>query len=67
MNLTTRELLYLEDLAKMFESVNKNCTRGMQNTNDPQVKNVLQGLSQNHQQWLQTTATLVQSNGQTLQ
>lgn len=67
MNLTTRELLYLEDLAKMFESVNKNCTRGMQNTNDPQVKNVLQGLSQDHQQWLQMTATLVQNNGQTLQ
>lgn len=67
MNLSTRELLYLEDLAKLFESINKNCTRGMQNTSDPQVKSVLQGLSQSHQQWLQTTATLVQNNGQTLQ
>lgn len=67
MNLSTRELLYLEDLAKMFESVNKNCSRGMQSTTDPQVRTVLQGLSQDHQQWMQTTAMLVQKNGQTLQ
>jgi len=67
MNLSTRELLYLEDLSKLFESINKNCTRGMQSTNDPQVKNILQGLSQDHQQWMQTTAMLVQNNGQTLQ
>ncbi len=64
MNLTTRELLYIEDLAKLFESINKNCSRGMQATSDPQVKNVLQQLSQNHQQWLQTSAQLIQSNGQ---
>lgn len=67
MNLSTRELLYLEDLAKLFESVNKNCSRGMQMTTDQQVRTVLQGLSQDHQQWLQTTSMLVQRNGQTLQ
>lgn len=67
MNLSTRELLYLEDLAKLFESVNKNCSHGIQTTIDPQVRSVLQGLSQDHQQWLQTTARLVQNNGQTLQ
>lgn len=67
MNLTTRELLYLEDLAKLFESINKNCSRGMQGSSDPQVKTVLQQLSQDHQQWLQTSTKLIQSNGQTLQ
>jgi hypothetical protein len=66
MNLTTRELLYLEDLAKLFESINKNCSRGMQSTSDQQVKTVLQQLSQDHQQWLQTSASLIQNNGQTL-
>ncbi len=67
MNLTTRELLYLEDLAKLFESIDKNCSRGMQTTTDPQVKSVLQQLSQDHQQWLQASARLIQTNGQTLQ
>jgi hypothetical protein len=67
MNLSSRELLYLDDLAKLFESINKNCSSGLQNTTDPQVKTLLQGLSQNHQQWIQTTAALVNSNGQTLQ
>lgn len=67
MNLSTRELLYLEDLAKLFESVNKDCSRGIQNTSDPQVKNVLQQLFQDHQRWLQTLAMLIQDNGQPLQ
>jgi hypothetical protein len=67
MNLSTRELLYLEDLAKLFESINKNCSRGLQSTADPQVKTLLTGLTQSHQQWIQTTAGLVNSNGQTLQ
>lgn len=63
MNLTTRELLYLEDLTKLFESVNKNCNRGMQATNDSQVKTLFQGLAQNHQQWMQSVSSIVSSNG----
>jgi hypothetical protein len=54
-------------MAKLFESINKNCSRGMQSTNDQQVKTVLQQLSQDHQQWLQKTAMLIQNNGQNLQ
>lgn len=67
MNLTTRELLYIEDLAKLFESINKNCSRGVQTTSDPMVKTVLQQLSQDHRGWLQTSAKLIQNNGQSLQ
>jgi hypothetical protein len=63
MNLTTRELLYLEDLTKLFESINKNCSRGMQSTNDPQVKSLLQGLAQDHQQWMESISSIVTSNG----
>lgn len=63
MNLTTRELLYLEDLAKLFESINKNCTNGTQSSNDQQVKALLQGLSQDHQQWIQSVSSLVTTNG----
>lgn len=63
MNLTTRELLYLEDLTKLFESVDKNCSRGMQTSNDPQVKSLLQGLSQDHKQWMQSISSIVTSNG----
>ncbi|MDD4599694.1 hypothetical protein SDC9_04198 [bioreactor metagenome] len=63
MNLTTRELLYLEDLTKLFESVDKNCSRGIQTSNDPQVKSLLQGLSQDHKQWMQSISSIVTSNG----
>lgn len=63
MNLTTRELLYLEDVTKLFESVEKNCNRGIQNTSDQQVKALLQGLVQDHQQWTQTISSLVSQNG----
>ena len=63
MNLTTRELLYLEDLNKLFESINKNCLRGMQSTNDPQARKLLQGLAQDHQQWMQTISSIVNTNG----
>jgi hypothetical protein len=63
MNLTTRELLYLEDLAKLFESINKNCSNGTQSSSDQQVKSLLQGLSQDHQQWIQNVSSLVSTNG----
>lgn len=63
MNLTTRELLYLEDLTKLFESVQKNCNRGSQTTTDPQVKSLLQNLSQDQQQWMQSISTIVTHNG----
>ncbi|MBP2643581.1 MAG: hypothetical protein H6Q67_1468 [Firmicutes bacterium] len=62
-NLTTRELLYLEDVTKLFESVEKNCNRGIQNTDDQQIKALLQGLVQDHRQWSQTISSLVQQNG----
>lgn len=63
MDLTTRELLYLEDITKLFESVNKNCTRGAQSTDDPQVRALLQGLSQDHQQWMKSVSNIVTNNG----
>jgi len=63
MNLTTRELLYLEDLSKLFESINKNCTRGAQTTTDSQARTMLQNLSQDHQQWMQSVSSLVITNG----
>ncbi len=63
MNLTTRELLYLEDVSKLFESIQKNCNRGAQSSTDPQVKSLLQSLAQDHQQWTQTISSLVTQNG----
>lgn len=63
MNLTTRELLYLEDVTKLFESIEKNCNKGMQSTADPQVKTALQGLAQDHKQWMQIISSLVTQNG----
>ncbi|BBB91806.1 MAG TPA: hypothetical protein PKA28_08430 [Methylomusa anaerophila] len=64
MNLTTKELLYLEDLGKLFESINQTCIHRAQNTDDQQLKAVLQGLSQDHQQWVQILSNIVINNKQ---
>lgn len=63
MNLSTRELLYLEDLTKLFESVDKNCTANAQMTGDSQVQSLLRSLSQDHQQWMMSLNALVTNNG----
>jgi hypothetical protein len=61
MNLSTRELLYLEDVAKLFESVNKNCSRGIQTSTDPQFKALMQSLKQDHSTWISSVSNLVTS------
>lgn len=63
MNLTTRELLYLEDDAKLFDSIEKNCSRGAQATNDTELESLLQGLAEDHRNWRQTITSIVTSNG----
>ena len=63
MSLSTKELLYLEDVAKLVESVDKNCHTGMQMSNDPQIKSLLHSISQDHHQWMSTISSLVNSNG----
>jgi len=63
MSLSTRELLYLEDVAKLFESVDKNCHTGMQMSNDSQLKSLLQSISQDHHHWISSISSLVNSNG----
>jgi hypothetical protein len=62
LNLSTRELLFLEDTAKLFESISKNCNRGIQMTTDPQLKGLLQNLKQDHDAWVTSISTLVTNN-----
>lgn len=61
--LTSRELLYLEDLSKMFEQMSKTCDFAETNSTDPQFKSFLQSMAQEHRQWIQTTASIVNKNG----
>ncbi len=57
--LSTRELLYLEDSSKLFESIQKTCNHAMQECADPQVKNLIQSMSGPHRQWIQSSASMV--------
>jgi hypothetical protein len=61
-NLTTRELLYLEDMSKMFESFSKVCDSAAGSTQDQQLKSMLQAMSQEHRQWISSTASIVTNN-----
>lgn len=63
--LTTRELLYLEDMSKMFESISKNCDFASSAAVDPQLKSLLQSISQERKQWISATSSIV--NGSKLQ
>ncbi|HHY75535.1 MAG TPA: hypothetical protein GX500_01985 [Firmicutes bacterium] len=55
-NLTSRELLYLEDAGKLFECVAKVCDFAASNAVDPQFKAYLQALGKEHKQWMAATA-----------
>ncbi len=58
-NLTTRELLFLEDVTKMFEAISKNCDFAASSAVDPQFKSLMQTLSSEHKHWISTTASIV--------
>ena len=55
-NLTSRELLYLEDAGKLFESIAKTCDFAASSAVDPQSKAYLQALGKEHKQWMAATA-----------
>jgi len=61
--LSTRELLYLEDSSKIFEAIQKTCQHAMSECSDPQVKSLMQGMSSQHKQWIQSSASLVSKSG----
>jgi hypothetical protein len=58
-HLTTRELLYLEDISSLFESIAKNCDYAAGGAVDPQLKTYCQSLSNEHKQWLSATTSFV--------
>jgi len=55
-HLTSRELLYLEDAGKLFESIAKTCDFAASSAVDPQFKAYLQALRKEHKQWMSATA-----------
>ena len=61
--LSTRELLYLEDSSKIFEAIQKTCQHAMGECTDPQVKSLMQEMSIQHRQWIQSSASLVSRSG----
>jgi hypothetical protein len=56
---TTRELLYLEDMSSLFESIAKNCDYAAGSAVDPQLKSYCQSLGSEHRQWLSATTSFV--------
>lgn len=61
--LSTRELLSLEDTSKIIEAIQKTCQHAMSECTDPQVKSLIQGMSSEHRQWIQSSASLVSRSG----
>lgn len=61
--LSTRELLYLEDTSKIFEAIQKTCQHALSECSDPQVKSLIQDMSSQHRQWIQSSASLVSKSG----
>ncbi len=59
MQLSTRELLYLEDSSKMMEAIQKACQHAMSECTDPQVKSLIQNMSSEHNQSIQSSASFV--------
>ncbi|WP_010249284.1 hypothetical protein [Acetivibrio cellulolyticus] len=60
--LTTRELLYLEDICKLFESTMKNCNFASNSAVDPEFKSFMQSMVTEHNQWITATASIVNKN-----
>jgi len=60
--LTTRELLYLEDMSKLFESIAKTCDTAAQQAVDPEFKAYLQSIANERRQWIAATASIAKSN-----
>lgn len=60
--LTTRELLYLEDMCKLFESTMKNSSFASGSAVDPEFKSFMQSMVTEHKQWITATASIVNKN-----
>lgn len=61
--ISTRELLYLEDTSKIFDTIQKTCQHAMTEVTDSQIKSMLQDMSTQHKQWIQSSSTLVTKTG----
>jgi hypothetical protein len=61
-SLTTRELLFLEDDSKLFESIVKNCSFAANSAVDPEFKSFVQSVANEHKQWIMATASIVTEN-----
>lgn len=61
-HISTKELLYLEDASKMFESIAKMSQTAAQNAVDPQLKSYMQSIAEEHKQWIQATGSIVNKN-----
>ncbi|MDR3289630.1 MAG: hypothetical protein LBT22_09400 [Peptococcaceae bacterium] len=63
MNLSTKELLYLEDVAKLLESTDKVCCQVSQVSGDHQGKAIAQTICNDYHQWIPSISSMVNSNG----
>lgn len=56
---TPRELLYMEDMSSLFESIAKNCDFAASQAIDPQFKSYLQSLGNDHRSWISSTSSII--------
>ncbi len=59
---STRELLALEDLSKLYESIDKNIQHALSEISDNQITGMLTRMSQEHRQWIQQTGSIIRGS-----
>lgn len=57
--LSTKELLYLEDAGKILDSIDKTCQHALSEITDSQLKSMISSMNSAHKQWIQRTTGFV--------
>ncbi|NLV17147.1 MAG: hypothetical protein GXY50_08080 [Syntrophomonadaceae bacterium] len=57
--ISTKELLYLEDTSKLFDSIEKTCQHASSEVTDPQIRSLLTSMNSTHKQWIRSSAGFV--------
>ena len=58
---SSRELLFLEDMSKLFESIEKNIRHAKTEVTDQQILSMLNSMSQEHRQLIQNANSIISS------
>jgi hypothetical protein len=61
-HLSAKELLYLEDISGICDTIAKHGDMASNTASDPQLKSYCQSLANEHRQWISSTASVVNNS-----